>query len=62
MLKKIIKLIRKIIVSALLLYGYNVVAAPLNIIIPINYVNIGLISILGFPVLFALIFINVIIF
>lgn len=62
MLKLIFKFIKKIIFSAFLLYGYNLLAAPLNIIIPINIINIGLISILGIPSLFALIFIHIIIF
>lgn len=62
MIKKIFKIVRRIIVSSLLLYGYNVVAAPLNILVPINFINIGLLTILGFPALFALIFINVIVF
>ncbi len=62
MFKKIVKIVRRIIFSALLLYGYNVIAEPLSIIVPINYINIGLPTILGFPALFALIFINVIVF
>lgn len=61
-MKKIFKLIKKIIVSALLLYGYNKIATPINVIIPINYLNIGLITVLGVPALFALIFLNVMIF
>lgn len=62
MFKKIAKILRRIIFSALLLYGYNVIAEPIHIIVPINYINIGLLTILGFPALFALIFINVIVF
>lgn len=62
MFKLILKVIKKIIFSAFLLYGYNLLAAPLNIVIPINFINIGLISILGIPSLFALIFIHIIIF
>ncbi len=61
-MKKIIKIIKKIVFSALLLYGYNVIAAPLNVIIPINFINIGIMTILGIPALFALIFINIIVF
>lgn len=61
-MKKIVKVLRRIIVSALLLYGYNVIAEPINIFVPINIVNISLLTVLGFPALFALIFINVIVF
>lgn len=62
MLKIIFKFVKKIIFSAFLLYGYNLLASPLNIVIPINIINIGLISLLGIPALFALIFIHIIIF
>ncbi len=62
MIKQIFKIIRRIIVSALLLYGYNVIAGPIDIVIPINLINISLLTILGFPALFALIFLNVVIF
>ena len=62
MWKKIIKIIKKIIFSSFLLYSYNLIAVPLNIIIPINFFNIGIISILGIPALFSLIFIHILIF
>ena len=62
MLKKFLKIIKKIIFSTFLLYGYNILATPLNILIPINLFNIGIISILGIPALFSLIFIHIIIF
>lgn len=62
MIKKIYKLLKKVVFSSFLLYGYNVIAAPLSILIPINIINVGLITILGIPALFALIFIHVIIF
>ena len=62
MIKKIFKLCKKIVFSALLLYGYNVIASPLNVIVPINFINIGAMTILGIPALFALIFINIIVF
>ena len=62
MIKKIFKIIRRIIVSALFLYGYNVIAGPIDVLIPINLINIGLLTLLGFPALFALIFLNIVIF
>lgn len=62
MIKKVFKILRRIIVSALLLYGYNVIAGPINVVVPINIINISLLTILGFPALFALIFINIIVF
>lgn len=62
MLKKIFELIKKIIFSVVLLYGFNIIANPINIMIPINYITIGAVTILGFPALFAFIVINIIVF
>jgi len=58
MLQKLYKILKKIIFSAFFLYGYNVIAAPLNIFIPINLITVFLISILGIPSLFALMIIS----
>ena len=62
MLKKFLKIIKKIIFSAFLLYGYNILALPINVIIPINIITILIITILGIPALFALILIHVLIY
>lgn len=62
MLKKILDVMKKIIFSILLLYGYNVIATPINVMIPINFITIGAVTVLGFPALFALIIINVVVF
>lgn len=62
MLKKILELVKKIIFSIVLLYGYNVIAAPINVIVPINFITIGAVTILGFPALFAFIIINIMAF
>lgn len=62
MLKKIIEIIKKIIFSIVLLYGFNIIASPINIMIPINLITIGAVTILGFPALFAFIIINIITF
>lgn len=62
MLKKIFSLLKKIVISAFILYGYNLIAAPLNIMIPINIITIVLISVLGLPALFSLILIFILIF
>lgn len=62
MLKKILDLIKKIIFSIVLLYGFNIIASPINIMIPINLITIGAVTILGFPALFAFIIINIIAF
>lgn len=62
MLKKILKFMKRIILSIFVLYGYNLISQSLGMIIPINIYTILLLSILGIPALFALIFILVIVF
>ena len=60
MLKKFIKLVKKIVFATL--YGYNIVTAPLNLQIPINFVTLGLVSLLGIPSLIGLILIVMLFF
>jgi len=62
MLKKIFSLFKKIIISAFVLYGYNLIASPINMIIPINVYTVGILTILGLPAIFPLIIILVLIF
>ena len=62
MLKKIYILLKKVVISAFLLYGYNLIAAPLNLIIPINIVTVTLLTVFGFPALFSLIVVFIIFF
>ncbi len=62
MLKKILKLIRKIIFTVLLLYGYNLIMAPLNLMIPINFITVGTITLLGSSALLGFIVILLIVF
>lgn len=62
MLKRILKLLKKIIVSAFILYSYNLIATSLNLIIPINVATISILTIFGIPSLFALIAILLIIY
>jgi len=62
MIKKISRILKKIVISAFILYGYNLIAAPINLIIPINFITVGLLTIFGFPILFSLIIILVLAF
>lgn len=62
MFKKVFKAIKRIIVSVFLLYGYNLIAAPLGFIIPINLITVLLISILGIPALLSLVVVLVVVF
>ena len=54
-MKFMIRVIRKAIFGAFLLYGYNLIAVNFNMIIPINIFTIGFVSFLGIPSIFALI-------
>ena len=40
MLKSILKFIKKIVISILVLYGYNLITQPFNLNIPINIITI----------------------
>lgn len=62
MLKKIFKGIKKIVVAIALLYSFNVLMSSLDIIIPINYISVGVVSLLGFPGLLSLLAVNLVIF
>ena len=62
MLKLIFKIIKRIVISSFLLYAYNLLVQPVGLIIPINVITVGVISILGVPALLSLIFIMVLIY
>lgn len=55
----IFRLLKKIILSAFLLYGYNLIAVNFNLIIPINIFTVGIVSLLGIPSMMALILFKV---
>ena len=62
MFKKIFSIIKRVIMSVFILYGYNLIAAPLGFIIPINLITVLLISILGMPALLSLVVVLVVVF
>lgn len=55
MIRKIIKLFRNIITAFFVLYGLNIILSSLNIIIPINFITVGIVSLLGIPSIFLLV-------
>ncbi len=61
-MKKIWKGIRRIIISSFLLYGYNLLVQPLNLMIPINLITVSVVSLLGVPSLIAMILILIYIY
>ena len=54
-MKIIVTLLKKIIFSLAVLYGFNVIMEALNLFIPLNLFTIGSVAILGFPGLFILV-------
>lgn len=46
-MKIVRNIIRKIIYSAFLLYGYNLIAVNFNMIVPINVYSMSIVSLLG---------------
>lgn len=60
-MKKIVNFIRNIVISAFILYGYNLIAVNFNMIIPINFITIFFVAVLGAPALFALILFKILI-
>lgn len=62
MIKKLLNLLKRIIISAFILYGYNLIVTPINLTIPINLITLSLITFFGLPALFALIVILIVIF
>lgn len=61
-MKKVLSLIKKVILSAFILYGFNMIASPLNVIVPINIITVLIITLLGMPGLFGLVFSLVLLF
>lgn len=62
MLKRLIKGVKKIVVAIALVYSFNVLVSSLDIFIPINYISVGMVSLLGVPGLLALLAVNLIAF
>lgn len=53
-MKYIFSIFKKILLGFIVLYGYNMIATNFNLVIPINLITVGLVSLLGFPALFSL--------
>ena len=56
------KYLKRLIMVFFLIYGYNNLVMPINMIIPINVYTILLVYIFGLPSLLALIIIKIIFF
>ena len=62
MFKIIIKIIKRVILSSFLIFGYNTIVQPINLIIPLNMYTSGIVSILGIPAFLSLIFLKLFIY
>ncbi|HPF82858.1 MAG TPA: pro-sigmaK processing inhibitor BofA family protein [Bacilli bacterium] len=62
MLKKIIKIVRRVILSFIIIYGYNLLISPINLIIPINLVTLTYTTILGIPAFLSIIVVSLLIY
>ena len=55
MIKKAFNVVKKIILSVLLIYAYNKLALPLGVVIPINIITVLLIYSCGIPAILCLV-------
>lgn len=49
MTKIIYVILKRVIISAFILYGYNIMVTPLDLFIPINIITLTFITIFGIP-------------
>lgn len=54
-MKKIQYILKQFLLAPFILYIYNLIAVPLNLIIPINIITIFIVGLLGIPGLITLI-------
>lgn len=62
MIKRIFKVVKKVVVAIALLYSFNLLVSSMDILIPINYISVGTVSLLGIPGLLSLLTLHLIIF
>jgi len=61
-MKKILSVFKHILFAPFLLYLYNLVATPLDLIVPINLITILIVGLLGIPGLITLLLFLLIVF
>ena len=61
-MKKVLNFLKKILVAPFLIYLYNLVASPLNLIVPINFFTVLIVGMLGIPGLITLLVFNLVAF
>lgn len=51
----VISIVKRIIFGFFILYSFNIISSNFNLVIPINIVTVSIVSLVGFPALFALV-------
>ena len=51
----IIKILKKMVFAILLIYGFNIIAVKFGLIVPINYITVGLVTVLDVPAMALLV-------
>jgi len=49
MIKFLLKIIKRIIMSFVVLYGVNVITSSIGLVLPINIISISILTLLGLP-------------
>lgn len=55
MIKKVIKVVKKMCLAFVMLYGLNILLGSINIFVPINIFTLALVTLLGAPALLGLV-------
>lgn len=55
MIKGLVNCIKRIVVAFLMLYGFNLMVSSINLYIPLNFITVGVVSVLGIPGLLSFI-------
>lgn len=61
-MKKVLLFLKNIVLAPFIIYIYNLVASPLNLIVPINVLTVLVVGLLGIPGLVALLLLSIIAF
>ncbi len=49
MIKFLLKIIKRVIMSFVVLYGLNVITSSIGLVLPINIISISILTLLGLP-------------
>lgn len=59
-MKKILYILKRVVLSFIILYGYNLIASNFNMVIPINVITVLVVAVLGVPSLVALLLLRIV--